>query len=867
MPAKRDRKKKQTEIDPELLPAELRKVNPHDPLATYFLDETDSDLFEKFADFYEKRPKEGVQELINVLIKIAGASTEVTYDQIKKLRFEEVGDAVLAELEGTTTESPISRYFRGADDKAFSFWTEFCNSMIVCKGLFNSSFDVFKDWVFDFCESKVRPLREAATVAVLAIEQFLAESISKAGEELDKLQKAAEKDQVVKRQIDVFTTELKSSKALSMQLFTTVIKHRFRDSDPKIRQLCVKVMGNAGLIAPEDFGDANIMKYVAASLKDDSAKLRKEALKQALKLINKKSYNDAYAPFFKSLSKELVECCHDVDNGVVVSAFDLMAKMADKGLMDEHAAGSVFRLVADEAGNVRNAAAKFFYKTVFEQMKKKAGKKDSKAVLYEAQIREFCRLAMDLTEYELQLAIDAFWKVLHCLRKWELVCLIILSEADGEKETALYADILSLAARRAKDDAKRAKKLTVAMMKYLSKLLALFKDDPVTTTRLVAICSVIDVSMVDDHNTGQFKALIENLHSIFINTEDKETYQNVLAALNAWKAGTGKSQKVAAAEFAKIAADFKKFKEFDGTQMAKFAMFSEWHDCSKDTKLRRFLKEQVDADDEEFASSAIKSFEHIMKWDARSLLGKDAADKTEYGDEFRSLQTLIGSKLQDQSMAIKSAAFMAISALYGLAGMTGCLEDIDDLTVSSFFQTFHGLDDKTAMFPYFTRPLLTNTVDSKFAVHVFWYFQDPSLKPLVTNFVAKFKDELPVDGVELGHLVRTQKFSVGKLKQAMKTMSKHVRARGAVDSWLDEPDDAYLPIFAPFIEKLTTAEAELLEPRATGQTAKVLAKRSYGQTLTAKDFTVEVKRSKKHQSDDYDDEADASEAEDEESES
>ena len=863
MPAKRDRKKKQPEIDPELLPAELRKVNPHDPLATYFLDSPDPDLFEKFADFYEKRPKEAVQELVNTLIRIAGASTEITYQQIKKSSFEEVAEAVRAELEESTAESPISKYFKGSDEKAFTFWTEFCNSMIVCKGLFSAPFDVFKDWAFEFCESKVRPLRETATVAVLAIEQFLAESISKASTELEKLNDAKEKDQVVKRQIDVFTTELKSSKALSMQLFTTVIKNRFRDSDPKIRQLCVRVMGSAGLIAPDEFGDANIMKYIGSSLRDESAKLRKEALKQGLKLIGKKNYHDSYAPFFKGLTKDLVECCHDVDNGVVVAAFDLMTKMADRGLMKENAASGVFRLVADEAGNVRNAAAKFFYRTVFEAMKKTV-EKNQKAVLYEAQIREFCRLSADLTEYEVQLAIDAFWKVLHCLRKWELICLIILSEADDEKETAMYAHMLSLAAKRARDESSKVKKLTVAMMKYMSKMLALFKDDQVTTTRLVSIANVIDIGMIDEHSTRQFKALIEDLHRIFINTQDKEAYQNVLAALNSWKAGMGKVPQLAAGEFAKIANDFKKFKEFDSTKMAKFAMFSEWFDCSKDKKLRRFLKEQIDSDDEEFAASAIRAFEHILKWDARALRGKEPEEKTEYEDEFRSLQTLISSKLQEKSMMVKSAAFMAIATLYGLAGMTGCLEQIDDLTVSSFFQTFHSLDDKVAMFPYLIRPLLTNSVESKFAVHVFWYLQDPVLKPLVNDFIAKFKDELPVDGVELGNLVRTQEFSFAKLKQAAKSMSKHVRARGAVDSWLDEPDDKYLPIFAPFIEKLTTAEAELLEPRAFDQTAKVLLKRSHGQTLTAKDFVVEVKKPKraaKHESDESNDEADASEVE------
>jgi hypothetical protein len=81
-----------------------------------------------------------------------------------------------------------------------------------------------------------------------------------------------------------------------------------------------------------------------------------------------------------------------------------------------------------------------------------------------------------------------------------------------------------------------------------------------------------------------------------------------------------------------------------------------------------------------------------------------------------------------------------------------------------------------------------------------------------------------------------------KLKAAMKSISKYVRPRETIDAWLDVPDDGLIPYFGPVLERLSQEDAELIQPRAEGQTARILAKRSYGQQLTAKDFVFKAPR-------------------------
>jgi hypothetical protein len=203
--------------------------------------------------------------------------------------------------------------------------------------------------------------------------------------------------------------------------------------------------------------------------------------------------------------------------------------------------------------------------------------------------------------------------------------------------------------------------------------------------------------------------------------------------------------------------------------------------------------------------------------------------------EFAALQNLLGGKLHENSDAVKTAAFGAFSTLTALAGLVRCQYLVDSGFVRNFF---HTRKNKADSFTPRVRPIETHPVDRNYAVHVLWYLQDPLLRPKVNDFIRSMQDEFPVEGYDLADLMRTRPFAPAKLKAAMKTIAKYVKPRETVDAWLDVPDDGLIPYFAPLLERLTPEDAELIQPRAEGQTARILAKLSYGQKLTTKDFFV-----------------------------
>ena len=853
MPPKRSKKK---EIDPELLPESVTRVNPHEPLIDYFSEEPPKDLFDHWSDFYEKRPSIAVRELISVILYTAGVTMEITDQQIKKSQFQAVRDKFHEELEEVTGDTPIDLFLMEKDDKAYKFWSDLCNSLIVCKGLFIDAFEVFKDWAFDFCEANDRTLRSAATVAICAILEFLADSIGKADAELEKLKKAKNKTDVAKHQMETFQTELDNSRSLSMQIYTTVMRPRLRDVDPKIRSVCNKTMFTISQLAPEDFADPNIMKVLANSLTDESLKNRKEAIKQIEGILTSNKDNiDDFKLFFKSISPILVKIADDVDNGLVIAVFKLMTKMQKSKLFFCKEFDGLFRITSDDAGNVRSVAAKFFTNIIFNgKIKKNIGTKNVQA-LNEAQLKEFARLAEQFSEAELTNSIQAFYPLIDCLRNWDLISEIILS-SDDKKEKAFFAKLLSISSSNAEDD--DVASLTNAMISHLSKaknqgLLEIFQKNNEILGFLTSIISNLDISTLSGAaQERQFKTLLDTLHKLFTNNKTSQVFMNIINGINSWSKGKSKLNKLAKTEFDNIAKDFSVLKGANESKLEKFHAIAIYHDFSQKEKIRDFLKESADNDDNERISAiSLQCLEIFYQWDVRRLKDEDEAKKGEYFEEFDSLQKIFIRKLHSKSDEVKTAAFSALGTLLSLALFVVNYVDIDNGCFHGFVETFHSIKNKSKVFKSLVRPILNHIIPVKYSVHVLWYLQDPDLKQPVKNFIKEldqsYESEIPFDGSELGQLIKDHysETTPAKLKLAMKTIATKVTPRDAITSYVDSGgDEEFIPIYAPIFERMMYHDAEFVKPSATGQVLEILEKIAQGKKLKQSDFTVTTKKSK-----------------------
>lgn len=899
------RKSKLKKIDPDLLPESVTKEGPHEPLVKYFTEEEPpKELFEQWADFYEKKPHVAIRELITVILFI-GSSVEIEIDdkEFKKNLTSEVEEQFTEKLKEVESDTPIDDFFKGANEKAYDFWTELSNSLIVSKGLFLDEFDDFlKNWVFTFCESNDRTLRRSATVTVCSIIKFLADSVNTSNTELEKLKKGSKskssKTSVVNHQIESFETELDNSRSLAMELFTSVMKPRLRDKDDKIREICIKTMGEISILAPEDFGDNNFIKLLGNALTDESPRNRKQAIKQMEAILSNNSDasdSSQYKAFFKSYSPTLVKICNDTDNTLSISVFKLMTKMHKKKLFfcSGEDVEPIFKLTGDDAVNVRNQAAKFFTNFVFngtllEDEELKGSKQKNKQIVNEAQLNKFASLASDFSESELTNSIEAFSPLLECLQNWDLISEIILSP-DYKKERNLFARILSISASFVSED--EVSDLTVAMVAHLQKqkdqgLLELFKKNNTELTYLTQILQYMDITTLSGaSHERQFKMLLEKLHNLFKSNNSKPVYMNIINGIYQWtKAKKKKSNlsKLANAELDNIAKDFSSLKGADKTKLDKFLAVATFHDFSKNTKLRDYLKEITDTEDSEeetndenISAIALKCLETLYIWDIKRLKDKDEKDKTEYFAEFDSLQRIFIQNLNSPALDIKTAAFCALGSLLSLAKFVVEENDINTECFEPFIYTYHKLGkNQVTSFKSLIRPILSRVIPLKYAVHAFWYLQDDEIKLYVRDFMKDISDEdYPINGSEIGKLMKymideeangnidtfLKPPRITKLKAFIRAIATKINAGDAIYSYIVDNKGAeeLVPVYAPLFENMNFSDAEYVKPSAEGKVLTIINKILSGKKLKAKDFVVVVKKSKESNDDEYDDEAES----------
>ena len=664
-------------------------------------------------------------------------------------------------------------------------------------------------------------------------------------------------------------------------------------------------MGEISILAPEDFGDMNFIKFLGNALYDESPKNRKQAIKQIEAILSSSSDISFYKTFFKNISPTLLKICNDNDNGLAISAFKLMTKMLKKDLFfynlededEDEQIISAFKITGDDAINVRTQAAKFFSDFIFNgsllEKKELDIKHSSQKAINEAQLNEFAKLAEDFSEPQLANSIQAFSSTLECFQDWDLISNIILTP-DYKKERKFFAKILSISASSASED--ETSNLTIAMLAHLQKqksqgLLEIFKKNNTELTYLTQILQYMDITALSGAaHERQFKLLLPKLHEIFVSNNTKAIYMNIISGIYKWSKATKKKSKtnlakLAEAELGKIADDFSTLKENDTTKLDKFLAIATFHDFSENTKLRDFLKEITDTESDEdntndesdnnnnISAIALKCLETFYKWDVLRIKNEDDSEKTDYFAEFDSLQRIFIQHLHSQNLEIKTAAFQALGTLLSLARIVVDEYDINKECFEQFIDTYHDLGkNQLSSFKSLVRPIIIRIIPMRYAVHAFWYLQDNDIKPLVRDFMKEINDEdYPIDGSEIGRLFSLmvdkeangdlveflQPQRVSKIKAFVRAIATKITARDAIMSYINNNNGAeeLIPIYAPIFENMSYSDAEFVKPSAEGRVLTIINKVLNGKKLKQKDFIVVIKKQK--ESDDDDDDAES----------
>eukprot|EP00918_Siedleckia_nematoides_P083545 GHVU01183142.1.p1 GENE.GHVU01183142.1~~GHVU01183142.1.p1 ORF type:complete len:1040 (+),score=187.25 GHVU01183142.1:368-3121(+) len=227
-------------------------------------------------------------------------------------------------------------------------------------------------------------------------------------------------------------------------IFKGVFVHRYRDTQPEIRAICMTEIGTWMKRYPTMFLDDSYLKYVGWTLYDRVGEVRLGCLRCLYPLYDAQELSPKLELFTNRFKDRIVEMTLDKEYDVAVQAVKLVIsilKFCDQVLSDKDSE-NVYELVYSSHRAVAQAAGEFLNAKLFiqdkdmtnKEMKSKKGKKRSPNTPLIRDLVQFF-IESELHEHGAYL-VDSLWEINDMLKDWECMSDLLLEEP-GQGEEAM----------------------------------------------------------------------------------------------------------------------------------------------------------------------------------------------------------------------------------------------------------------------------------------------------------------------------------------------------------------------------------------------------------------------------------------------
>ena len=140
----------------------------------------------------------------------------------------------------------------------------------------------------------------------------------------------------------------------------SVFVHRFRDLDPNIRAECVRALGQWLTKYPEQFLDANYLRYIGWVLSDSDNHVRLEAVKALSGVYDQTEYLHSVTNFTERFKSRLLEMAtSDIDLSIRVAVIQVLGDIESHFPLEEEEKEKLCLLLFDEEPRIRRAVSSF----------------------------------------------------------------------------------------------------------------------------------------------------------------------------------------------------------------------------------------------------------------------------------------------------------------------------------------------------------------------------------------------------------------------------------------------------------------------------------------------------------------------------
>nr|XP_033780327.1 cohesin subunit SA-3 isoform X2 [Geotrypetes seraphini] len=530
-------------------------------------------LVDDWLENYKVDREAGLLELVNFFLQSCGCKGVVTQEMLQKLQNAEIIHKMTQEFDEDTPDYPLSM----SSLPWKKFRQSFCEfiTALVRQCQYNILYDEFlMDNVISLLtglsDSQVRAFRHTSTLAAMKLMTALVSVALTVSLHKDNNQRQyeAERNKALGKRaterLELLLGQRKEEHQEEIEnmmnaLFKGVFVHRYRDSIPEIRALCMEEIGIWMKNYSASFLNDSYLKYIGWTLHDKQGDVRLKCLKSLQGLYCNKEMAAKLELFTGRFKDRMVSMVLDKENEVAVEALKLLTFILQnmEEVLSVEDCESIYPLVYASCRAVASAAGQFLYLKLFELERRTVASKERG---HRSPGGSFHRLLVaffiesELHEHAAYL-VDSLWDWAGpYLKDWKGMTDLLLEEATdgqeglGDRQESALTEIMVASMRQAVDGhppvgrvtgkkvatAKERKvqtedkmRLTRHMILVLPQLLAKFSAD---AEKMIALLRVPHFLELETYCTSRLEKYLDLLLRQVCEIMEKHTEQEVLEA-------------------------------------------------------------------------------------------------------------------------------------------------------------------------------------------------------------------------------------------------------------------------------------------------------------------------------------------------
>ena len=416
-------------------------------------------VVDDWIEAYKQDRDSALLDLIQFFIHCSGCRGRITAHMYHNMEHAEIIRKMTEEFEEESGDYPL--IMTGPQWKKFR--NNFCEFILVLVRQCQYSI-IYDQYMMDnvislltgLTDSQVRAFRHTSTLASMKLMSALVDVALNLSINLDHTQRQYESERAKGRgkqateRLEMLMTkrqEIEENQEEIRNMLTYIFKgvfvHRYRDTQPEIRAICMAEIGNWMKRYPGMFLDDSYLKYVGWTLYDRVGEVRLCCLKCLHPLYDTDELAPKLELFTNRFKDRIVEMTLDKEYDVAVHGVKLVSnilKFSDNVLSDKDCENvyelvySSHRAVAQSAGEFLNT--KLFSREIDEATKNLKSRKGKKRSENTPLIRDLVQffIESELHEHGAYL-VDSLWEINDMLKDWECMTDLLLEEPGRGEET------------------------------------------------------------------------------------------------------------------------------------------------------------------------------------------------------------------------------------------------------------------------------------------------------------------------------------------------------------------------------------------------------------------------------------------------